>query len=66
MAENIDTIYQQLLENGWKMNEIDETEIFELLRILNSKHAKEEKVTKVGANESLIGAITGKDPRATG
>ncbi|WP_167697132.1 hypothetical protein [Staphylococcus agnetis] len=48
------------------MNEIDETEIFELLRILNSKHAKEEKVTKVGANESLIGAITGKDPRATG
>lgn len=48
------------------MNEIDDAEIFELLRILNAKNQKDSKVKKVGKNESLIGAITGKDPRATG
>ncbi|WP_198644566.1 hypothetical protein [Staphylococcus chromogenes] len=48
------------------MNEIDDTEIFELLRILNAKNQKDSKVKKVGKNESLIAAITGKDPRATG
>ncbi|WMM14392.1 MULTISPECIES: hypothetical protein [Staphylococcus] len=47
------------------MSEIDNTEIFELLRILHAKNKKQSKVKKVGANESLIGAITGKDPRAS-
>lgn len=45
------------------MNEIDDAEIFELLRILNTKNKKDSKVKKVGKNESLIAAITGKDPR---
>lgn len=65
MAQNIDIIYQDLLEAGWKMPEIDNTEIFELIRILESKNNKNSKVKKVGKNESLIGAITGKDPRAS-
>lgn len=65
MAQNIDIIYQDLLDAGWKMSEIDNTEIFELLRILHAKNKKQSKVKKVDANESLIGAITGKDPRAS-
>ncbi|MDW4052642.1 hypothetical protein QI258_06470 [Staphylococcus saprophyticus] len=63
MAKNIDVIYQELLEAGWKMTEIDNTEIFELLRILQDKNSKQSKTKKVKVNESLIGAITGKDPR---
>ncbi|ARM68385.1 MULTISPECIES: hypothetical protein [Staphylococcus] len=63
MAKNIDVIYQDLLEAGWKMTEIDNTEIFELLRILQDKNNKQSKTKKVKVNESLIGAITGKDPR---
>ncbi|MEX5914504.1 hypothetical protein AB6G74_09415 [Staphylococcus ureilyticus] len=63
MAKNIDVIYQDLLEAGWKMTEIDNTEIFELLRILQDKNNKQSKTKKVNGNESLIGAITGKDPR---
>lgn len=51
------------MENGWKMPEIDNTDIYQLLRIMNDK--KDTKAKKVGANESLIGAITGQDPRAT-
>ncbi|GEQ01985.1 MULTISPECIES: hypothetical protein [Staphylococcus] len=45
------------------MTEIDNTEIFELLRILQDKNNKQSKTKKVKVNESLIGAITGKDPR---
>lgn len=45
------------------MTEIDNTEIFELLRILQDKNNKQSKTKKVNGNESLIGAITGKDPR---
>ncbi len=63
MVKNIDVIYQDLLEAGWKMTEIDNTEIFELLRILQDKNNKQSKTKKVKVNESLIGAITGKDPR---
>ncbi|ASN69335.1 hypothetical protein 10S14_13 [uncultured Caudovirales phage] len=51
------------MENGWKMPEIDNTDIYQLLRIMNDK--KDTKSKKVGANESLIGAITGQDPRAS-
>ncbi|WP_142920324.1 hypothetical protein [Staphylococcus gallinarum] len=63
MSKNVDIIYQDLLEAGWKMTDIDNTEIFELIRILQLKNKKESKSKTVGANESLIGAITGKDPR---
>lgn len=66
MARNIDIIYQDLLEAGWKMPEIDNTEIFELIRILESKNNKNSKTKKVEKNESLIAAITGKDPRKEG
>lgn len=52
------------MENGWKMPEIDNTDIYQLLRIMNDK--KDAKVKKVGANESLIAAITSKDPREEG
>ncbi|WNM55238.1 hypothetical protein CoNPh26_CDS0151 [Staphylococcus phage S-CoN_Ph26] len=53
------------MENGWKMPEIDNTDIYQLLRIMNDK--KDAKTKKVGANESLIDfAITGKDPREEG
>ncbi|MCI2788446.1 hypothetical protein ACUXSK_001640 [Staphylococcus warneri] len=45
------------------MPEIDNTDIYQLLRIMNNK--KKSKTKKVGKNESLIGAITGKDPRAS-
>ncbi|MCE5003198.1 hypothetical protein ACWEXP_00965 [Staphylococcus pseudoxylosus] len=65
MAKNVEVVYQDLLEAGWKMSEIDDAEIFEMLRILNNKNKKESKVKKVSASESLIGAITGKDPRAS-
>ena len=50
------------MENGWKMPEIDNTDIYQLLRIMNNK--KKSKTKRVSKNESLIGAITGKDPRA--
>ena len=50
------------MENGWKMPEIDNTDIYQLLRIMNNK--KKSKTKKV-KNESLIEAITGKDPRAS-
>ncbi|MCJ1668534.1 hypothetical protein MT339_09005 [Staphylococcus sp. NRL 19/737] len=62
--ENIDTVYKDLLEAGWKWEEIENTEIFELYRILNQSKSK--NVKTVGANESLIGAITGTDPRDAG
>lgn len=45
------------------MPEIDNTDIYQLLRIMNNK--KKSKTKKVGKNESLIEAITGKDPRAS-
>ncbi|MEN4428523.1 MULTISPECIES: UPF0158 family protein [Staphylococcus] len=63
-SEYLDTLYKELMENGWKMPEIDNTDIYQLLRIMNDK--KDAKVKKVGANESLIAAITGKDPREEG
>ncbi|UVD90819.1 MAG: UPF0158 family protein [Staphylococcus haemolyticus] len=62
-SEYLDTLYKELMENGWKMPEIDNTDIYQLLRIMNNK--KKSKVKQVSANESLIGAITGKDPRAS-
>ncbi|WP_267895087.1 UPF0158 family protein [Staphylococcus pasteuri] len=62
-SEYLDTLYKELMENGWKMPEIDNTDIYQLLRIMNDK--KDTKTKKVGANESLIGAITGQDPRAS-
>lgn len=49
------------MENGWKMPEIDNTDIYQLLRIMNNN--KKSKTKRVSKNESLIAAITGKDPR---
>lgn len=46
MAKNVEVVYQDLLEAGWKMSEIDDAEIFEMLRILNNKNKKESKVKK--------------------
>ena len=40
MSKNVDIIYQDLLEAGWKMTDIDNTEIFELIRILQLKNKK--------------------------
>ncbi|EHY92690.1 MULTISPECIES: hypothetical protein [Staphylococcus] len=52
------------MENGgWKMPEIDDADIYQMLRIMNNKKKSNTKV--VGKDESLIGAITGKDPRAS-
>jgi hypothetical protein len=49
------------------MPEIDETDIYELLRIMNLDSTSQDKEVKtVKANESLIGAITGTDPRKAG
>ncbi|MDW4460817.1 hypothetical protein QI042_10280 [Staphylococcus saprophyticus] len=47
MAQNIDIIYQDLLDAGWKMSEIDNTEIFELLRILHAKNKNKVKSKKL-------------------
>ncbi|MCG3401688.1 hypothetical protein K0017_05055 [Staphylococcus massiliensis] len=52
-----------MMENDWKMTDIDNMDIYQFLRIMNNKKKKDTKV--VGKNESLIGAITGKDPRRT-
>ncbi|PTH60485.1 hypothetical protein BU600_10215 [Staphylococcus arlettae] len=49
------------MENGWKMPDIDNADIYQMLRIMNDK--KKSKTKRVGKNDSLIGAITGKDPR---
>lgn len=43
------------------MPEIDNTDIYQLLRIMNNK--KKSKTKVVSANESMIAAITGEDPR---
>ena len=43
------------------MPDIDNTDIFEMLRIMNAQ--KQSKTKQVNASESLIGAITGQDPR---
>nr|WP_263313611.1 hypothetical protein [Mammaliicoccus sp. Marseille-Q6498] len=48
------------------MPDIDNTDIYELLRIMNSTPSKDSNVKTVKANESLIGAITGTDPRNAG
>ncbi|MGD3158265.1 UPF0158 family protein [Staphylococcus cohnii] len=60
-SEYLDTLYKELMENGWKMPEIDNTDIYQLLRIMNDK--KKSKTKVVSANESMIAAITGEDPR---
>ncbi|MEX6340825.1 UPF0158 family protein [Staphylococcus arlettae] len=60
-SEYLDTLYKELMENGWKMPDIDNADIYQMLRIMNDK--KKSKTKRVGKNDSLIGAITGKDPR---
>nr|WP_313958968.1 UPF0158 family protein [Staphylococcus arlettae] len=61
-SEYLDTLYKELMENGgWKMPEIDDADIYQMLRIMNNK--KNSKTKTVGKNESLIAAITGKDPK---
>ncbi|MCE4985417.1 UPF0158 family protein [Staphylococcus arlettae] len=60
-SEYLDTLYKELMENGWKMPDIDDADIYQMLRIMNDK--KKSKTKRVGKNDSLIGAITGKDPR---
>ena len=45
------------------MPEIDDADIYQMLRIMNNKKKSNTKV--VGKDESLIGAITGKDSRAS-
>lgn len=43
------------------MPEIDDADIYQMLRIMNNKKKSNTKV--VGKNESLIAAITGKNPK---
>lgn len=43
------------------MPEIDDADIYQMLRIMNNK--KNSKTKTVGKNESLIAAITGKNPK---
>lgn len=50
-------------ELEYKFHEIDETDIYQLTRMMMKGRDKNSKTTKVKANESLIGAITGRDPR---
>ncbi|MEX6128602.1 hypothetical protein [Staphylococcus saprophyticus] len=50
-------------ELGYKFHEIDETDIYQLTRMMMKGKQNNSKVTKVKSNESLIGAITGRDPR---
>jgi len=42
-----------LLKEGWKFNEIDDTDIYELLRLMN----KNETETKVERKESMLEAF---------
>ncbi|MGS0667671.1 UPF0158 family protein [Staphylococcus arlettae] len=60
-SEYLDTLYKELMENGWKMPDIDNADIYQMLRIMNDK--KKSKTKRVGKNESLIEAITGKNPK---
>ena len=51
--EYLDDIYRELLKQGWKFNEIDDTDIYELLRLIN----KNENETKVEKKESMLEAF---------
>ncbi|WP_278925339.1 hypothetical protein [Staphylococcus auricularis] len=51
----------ELYKAGYKDHEIQEADIYELLRIITQNSDKKSKTVK--KNESLIGAITGRDPR---
>lgn len=48
---------------GYKDHEIQQSDFYEMIRIIMQTSDKQSKTTRVKKNESLIGAITGKDPR---
>jgi hypothetical protein len=37
----MDSLYKNLIENGWKMHEIDEMDIFDFIRLMNKKKSTE-------------------------
>jgi len=48
----MDKVYRQLLEQGWKMPEIDNADIFDMIRIMN-----DEKEAEVEKTESMLDAF---------
>lgn len=53
----------ELYKMGYKDHEIQQADFYEMIRIIMQTSDKQSKTTRVKKNESLIGAITGKDPR---
>lgn len=52
-ARSLDKLYRQLLSNGWKMNDIDEADIYDLIRLLND----DDEEVKVERKESMLEAF---------